>query len=71
MTFRPGRQLVAAVLALLGATASVNVQAQQLYPWEEDELEVELVPKSLETLAREADLVALVQVYMEACRRQD
>ena len=51
-----------AVLALAMGLLSSVVHAQQLYPWEEDELEVELAPKSLETLAGEADLVALVQV---------
>lgn len=51
-----------ATLVLLAGLASAPVNAQQLYPWEEDELEVELVPRSLETLAGEADLVALVQV---------
>jgi hypothetical protein len=56
---RPLFRALALIAALLSA-APVN--AQQLYPWEEDELEVELVPKSLETLAGEADLVALVQV---------
>ena len=41
-------------LALGGAMVTAASSAQQLYPWEEDELEVELVPKSLETLAGEA-----------------
>jgi hypothetical protein len=62
MKLSRGRRSLAAALALLGGLASAAVPAQQLYPWEEDELEVELVPKPLETLAAEADLVALVQV---------
>jgi hypothetical protein len=57
-----GRRLLVAALALGGAMVTAASSAQQLYPWEEDELEVELVPKSLETLAGNADLVALVQV---------
>ena len=62
MKFPGGCRPLFAALAVVASLVAGPAQAQQLFPWEEDELEVELVPKSLETLAEAADLVALVQV---------
>lgn len=59
----PGVLRTLGVAAILCHCVSNNaVQAQQLFPWEEEELDVELQPKPLETLASEADIIALAQV---------
>lgn len=57
---------MAGVLCLAASVALAASQsvAQELFPWEEDTVDTEMVlePRSLESLAAEADLVALVQV---------
>ncbi|MEE4174851.1 MAG: hypothetical protein V2I57_11410 [Xanthomonadales bacterium] len=62
---RASRGVTLALTAVIGLTlAGTETRGQELFPWEEDAVDTEIVlePRSLESLAAAADLVALVQV---------